>query len=70
MKCFESVLGCTAAKVCASPRNSTWFVSHCEGAESGDETSTVYTENPDGSSRLKFYWPKGILHSVWHYDDI
>ena len=42
MKCFESVLGCTAAKVCASPRNSTWFVSHCEGVESGDETSTVY----------------------------
>ena len=35
-----------------------------ERVESGDETSTVYAVNHDVSSRLKCYWPKGILRSV------
>ena len=63
--------------MCASPKNLTWSPDHSphermesgddsphERVESGDETSTVYAVNHDVSSRLKCYWPKGILRSV------
>lgn len=39
---FQTLLGYTVAKECASPRNSTWFaetVSPCERAVSGDDVN-------------------------------